>query len=86
MKPVIKEQDSTHYVSEADLIRFIEENSNYGWDQLCDTTRDKVFSEGKTYYSGKPTGKYYDEFTIEWVGAFFDAHPFMKKIMFVFDS
>lgn len=87
MKPVITENEATHYVDEADFIKFIEQNSDYNWDYLCDICRDEIFgSEGKVYYANKPALKYHTEFAVKWVGAFFDAHPFMSKIMIVFDD
>jgi len=87
MKPVISKEDATYYVDEAEFIKFVEQNSEYGWNKLCDICRDEVFNEeGKTYFTEKPTNEHHTEFAVEWIGAFYDAHPFMERIMFVFDS
>ena len=38
----------------------------------------------KTDFDGKLT--YYNEHQIEWVGAFFEAHPWITRMMIVFDD
>ena len=86
MKPVITQETAIYYVVEAEFIKFVEQNSDYGWDKLCDICQDEVFNEdGKTYFGEKPTAEHYTEFIVKWIGAFYDAHPFMKRIMFVFN-
>ena len=89
MKSVINVNEAIYYVSEADMVKFIEANSDYDWNQLCDLCRDsKMFGEdGKTYYVGKISkASHNTEFSVEWINNFYDAHPFMQRIMFVFDD
>jgi len=88
MKTFINEDDLIAYVSESDMIKFIEANSDYEWNQLCDLCGKEIFSEeGKVYYDGKIKKENWNtEFAVEWVNNFFDAHPFIKKLMFVFDD
>jgi hypothetical protein len=87
MISVIKREDAIYYVDEADFIAFVEKNSEYEWNNICDICRNEVFNEsGKTYFKKYPTGELSSEFTVTWVSAFFNAHPFMERIMFVFDD
>lgn len=88
MLPIITESNSVHYFSNSDLIKFIKNNSDYEWNELVEITSDVIFNdEGKTYYPEKLTKDLYkSDFQIEWVNNFFDAHPFVKKIMFCFDD
>jgi hypothetical protein len=69
MKPVIKENETIYYVDEADFIKFVEQNSDYDWNYLCEICRDDVFNEeGKTYFPVKPTIEHNSEFTTKWIG------------------
>ena len=39
MKSVLKQEDMAHYVSEFDIIRFIDQNSDMGWNPICKYVR-----------------------------------------------
>jgi len=90
MKAVLFEDEAIHYVDQSDFIRFVDSNSDYEWNWICDMViSERTFNEeGKTYYSEKPTEAdgCFSQFTIKWVGDFFDVHPFMKKIIFIFND
>lgn len=93
MIPVLTEEQPIHYVGESDMITFISKNSNMGWDKICDFVRDN----GICNSSGEPIlwskediidtkqHKHYNDAQIKWVTAFFEAHPWVKNIMIIFD-
>lgn len=87
--PIMTKEESVYYVDESDFIKFIEKNSDYEWNYLCDKCRSSgLFNEdGKTYYTGKVVKSGYNtEFATEWVNKFYDAHPWIKQMMIVFDD
>jgi hypothetical protein len=92
MKPVLKKEESIHYISDAEMIEFISENAPMDWNECCKFVRNNniVGSEGRVYWikshldNIKP-GNYSEE-QIKWVGAFFKAHPWIERMMIVFDN
>jgi hypothetical protein len=94
MKPVLKNIPS-YYISESELIEFIEINSNMNWNQVCYFVKENIFNEdGSTYYSFKSV--YSDNFLKDfhedciWIKHFFEAHDdflrFSDGVYFVFDE
>jgi len=91
-KPVLKQESPLHYVSDARMIEFIVQNSNMQWNPVCDFVR-KV---GICSDSGEPvlwekdeivnSPKAYTEEQVKWVGAFFEAHPWIERMMLTFDD
>lgn len=88
MKPVIENDNAIYYVSQSDMLKFIEENKNCERDVASRITREIFNNDSdKVYYDGKIEKKSWNsEPEVFWINNFFDAHPFMKKIMFVFDD
>ena len=92
MIPVITEENFIYYVDETDFLDFIVQNSDYeytssSYNKLCAICRDEVFNEsGKTYFTEKISSENYSEFAVNWINLFYDAHPFMQRIMFVFNN
>lgn len=93
LKPIIDQNNMIIYVSEADMIGFIEDNSNLNWNSICELARDEnIFNEeGRTCWTKATLESDYfknncSDFTKEWMLAFFEAHPFINKVMFVFDD
>ncbi len=92
MKPVLKEKETAYYVSEGDMIEFISENAPMDWNNCCSFVRDNNIcgNDGSIYWAkeiiknAKPED--YNEEQIKWVGAFFEAHPWIEKMMIVFDD
>jgi hypothetical protein len=91
MKPVIKEDSVKAYISDYDIIKFISENAPMDWNKCCDFVR----KHGITGDNGEPVYWYrsilknpkdYDPEAIKWIGAFYEAHPFIDKMMIVFDD
>lgn len=88
-KAVLKEKDRIDYVSDANMIRFIQANSDMEWNNICDYVRDEGIcgEEGRTLWYKKDvmneTGK---SEAYDWMRAFFFAHPWIEKVMFVFDD
>lgn len=89
MKPIIKENEAIHYVSQSDLMMFISKNEDgVDLNSIVDDANNNIFNyERNVYFHEKPVDvDSYNEYLVKWVGAFFDAHPFMNKIYFVFDD
>lgn len=86
----LKQEDIPHYVSDADMIRFISKNAPMDWNKCCDFVREHNIcgEEGPIYWTKdilvKP--ELYNEEQIKWIGAFFEAYPFIEKFMLVFDD
>ena len=94
MKPVIKQEEATYYVSDAELISFICENSDMSWNKICDYVREESISSnehGSTYWDREDVFEEgaeaeYNPNAIRWMREFFNAHPFMDRVMMVFDD
>ena len=92
MKPVLSEKEQTHYVDDGDLIRFISENAPMGWNKCCDFVREQGITSvdgNKVYWVKQDLLDYpehYNEEQMKWVSAFFEAHPWIEKMMVVFDD
>ena len=63
------------------------------WNKCCNFVRDyNIIGNGylrikwdKNCFVGK-NKKYYNEHQIKWITLFFDAHPWIERIMIVFDD
>lgn len=91
MKPVLKQEESTYYISESDIIRFISENAPMDWNKCCRFVRDKHITSGdgdKIYWTKQQLSKSksLNEEQIKWISAFFEAHPWIERMMIVFDD
>lgn len=85
-KNVIKQEDATYYVSVGVFQNFVIANSTLEEDTIDNESR-KVFGEYKDiFFNKKPSSNTTTKFGVEWIGKFMDAHPYMKRIMFVFDD
>lgn len=93
-KAVISQEEATYYVGDSDIVKFISENGSMPWNKTCKYVQenDIVSSEGdvvcwtRDHVFDENQAKYYNENAIYWMKEFFNAHPFMNKIMVVFDS
>jgi hypothetical protein len=92
MKQVLDKTQAIYYVDNADMIKFIKVNSDMEWNDVCDfvRNRDIVPSEdGPTFWVKSDlieTPEEFNEEQVYWVGAFFDAHPWIEQMMIVFDD
>jgi len=92
MKQVLDETQQIHYVDECDIIEFITINSNMEWNKCCDYIREHHISsvEGKSHWRKseliEENKDDYDPEAYYWILAFFEAHPWINKMMIVFDS
>jgi TPP-dependent 2-oxoacid decarboxylase len=92
MKPVLKQENSSHYISDGEMIKFIVENSDITWNKCCNFVRDNDIVGGeygnafwdKADFPLDPAE--YNEEQIKWIGGFFEAHPWIEKMMIVFDD
>lgn len=91
-EPVIKKEDSCYYVSESEIIEFINRNSNMSWNEICNYVRDNriVGQEGRIYWVRDnfygDGSRYYNEDQKKWIGGFFSTHPWIDRMMIVFDD
>ena len=91
MKPVINQKDAIYYVSDVDIIKFISTNMPMEWNDCCDYVRDNEITPdgGKVCWIKESIIKYPEKYNPEaakWIKAFFDAHPWMERMMVVFDN
>jgi hypothetical protein len=79
-----------HYFSTADMINFIVENSGMNWNKCCDYVRDTGIcgDEGRDLWDKDVlrNPKDYNEDVVKWVGAFFEAHPWVERFYLIFDD
>lgn len=88
MQSVINSENAVHYVSQSDMMIFVLLNSDFeDNDDFVDKCDNSIFKSERAWYNGKISkNEAYDDFAVEWVNKFFDAHPFIKKVCFVFDD
>lgn len=93
MKSTLKETEPIHYVSNADIINFINENSDMERYDICDFVNKNniVGEEGQVYWTREAIfdPKQSKNFNIEavyWLRNFFNVHPWIKNMMVVFDD
>jgi hypothetical protein len=91
MKPVLKESEQIYYVTEAEMVEFISKNAPMDWNDCCDFVRDNdiTSSDGNVIYWDKEDltdPEMYNPEQVKWIEAFFDAHPWITKMMIVFDN
>ena len=93
-KPVLKQEAPLHYVSDSDMIKFIEQNSDMKWNDICEFVRKVGICspEGEPVYWVKTDiederqAKYYNDDQVKWVKSFFEAHPWIERMMLIFDD
>lgn len=92
MKPILNQAEAIYYISTSDMIKFIEANSNMEWNNICDFVRKEgIASEesDRTYWVKDDLLRYSKEYNEEqkkWIGAFFEAHLWIERMMIVFDD
>ena len=93
MKATLTKEEMSYYVSDADMIGFIEENSDMEWNTVCDFVREQGITSdgyGPAYWEKEEmksaTIDEYNAEQIKWINAFFDAHPWIDRMMVVFDD
>jgi hypothetical protein len=89
--PVISEYKALYYVSESEFIKFIILNSDIEYFECREYIKKYhlVNAENKTLWYETDLILHPEEYNseqIKWIGLFFKAHPFMDKIMIVFDD
>ena len=92
MKPVMLEKDRIDYIDQSVMINFIKENSDMEWNDVCDFANHNIFfQERNSLYEksalyDKNAEKKFESEQLKWMRGFFEAHPFLKEVMFVFDD
>ena len=88
-EPVMSRENTTTFVSDADMIHFIERNSNMNWNQVCDyVIKYGITSETGIIYwdSDDLDDENLNKEQSKWIKGFFKAHPWIKRMMIVFDD
>ncbi len=88
--PQLKQSNAVHYVTESDMIQFIETNSDMHYNQVCDYIREVgVANEEseKTYWSSTDLAwvEQNQPEAHKWIKGFFDAHPWIINMMLIFE-
>jgi len=92
MKAVLDKSHLIYYVSSSDMIKFIRINSNMEHNDVCKFVRDKDICDGEfgnVFWEKKDLTELPEEFNEEqlyWVGAFFESHPWIERMMIVFND
>ena len=96
-KPVLEKETAIHYVSYTSMIRFIETNSDMSWNQATNFIEKYNIAgeEGESVYWERESMKrekdlsprsQYNEIQVTWINAFFEAHPWIERMVIVFDK
>lgn len=90
MKPILTKDRSIFFIDSADMIRFIEQNSDMTWNEVCDFIRNTDITQPDLYTTRWGREELQEDHVTneqrKWIGAFFEAHPWMDQIAIVFDS
>jgi len=92
MKPILDQTRQIHYVDSSDMIHFIATNSKMEWNNVCDFVKENNICNGEygpAFWEKEDLIKKSHEFNEEqvyWVSAFFEAHPWIERMMIVFDD
>jgi hypothetical protein len=90
MKPVLNKTGAIHYVDQSSLISFIRENSQMAWNDINNfVTREHIGADefGPAFWDKDDLTKTPDEFNehqLFWIGNFFEAHPWIERMVIVF--
>jgi hypothetical protein len=93
MVSIYKEEDCVHYVPYSALTKFISLSANIN-DNEAYRIKEEIdvldYDNGKVLYDRKDVFRendpFYSKDKYNWIRWFFEAHPFMNRIMFVFDD
>ncbi len=85
-KPVLDEKTIYYYVSSSDMIRFISNNKPMEWNKTINYVRNHYICniDENIAFWDEDILEYpenYNTEQVEWVTAFFKAHPFLKNRM-----
>ena len=89
---VVSKLSTPYYISDSDVIEFIQKNSDMEWNTACEFAREHsiISEDGSFIYWDKsdlteePTD--YNKEQQKWIGAFFKAHPWIGSMKVVFDD
>jgi hypothetical protein len=92
MKQVLVQTEPIHYVDSSKMIEFISINAPMVWNNCCDFVRYHDICNGEfgpAYWEkediiNSPEG--YNDEQVKWITAFFETHPWIERMMIVFDD
>jgi hypothetical protein len=91
MKQVLDKSQAIYYVDESDMVKFISINMPMARNKSYAFVREFITSEDAetVFYDKKditdnPNSYLPDQ--VQWIGAFFDTHPWIDRMMVVFDD
>lgn len=89
-KSVLDKNYTIHYVDSSTMIRFIRENSEMKDNDISKFVRDKGICDDDfgpaLWEKCSLNPEEYNEEQVYWIGAFFEAHPWIEKMMIVFNN
>lgn len=92
MKSVLDKSQAIYYVDSSEITKFICQNSEMEWNFVCNFVKKHNITDneyGKMFWDKNDLIMMPNQFNQEqlyWVGGFFEAHPWIEKMMIVFDS
>jgi len=92
MIQVLDQTQAIYYVDSSKMIKFIRDNSNMEHNKVCDFVRDYDICDGEfgpAYWDKSDLTNNANEFNaeqIKWVNAFFEVHPWIERMMIVFND
>ena len=86
MKQVLDKSQAIYYVDSSNMIKFIRENSTMKHNDISRFVREQDICNGEygpSFWDKSDLTERPEEFNEEqiyWVGAFFDAHPWIERM------
>lgn len=80
------------YVTHADFRKFVVENSDMEYNDVCDMVHDRIltvrqrFCRRFDYIDSSVHNWCKNDEEIKWMRAFYEAYPEFDEVMFVFDN
>lgn len=90
--PVLSEEHSIYYIDSSSIIKFISNNSDMDLNDVYRFVRKHQIcndEHGPTYWDRSCLINYpyeYDDEAVKWMTMFFDTHPWINRMMVVFDD
>jgi len=88
MKPVLKEGEQAHFIEIFELIQFIHINSNMDWNTAGDYIQEIALVNDDVEYTNWSrecaNNEHIGDEAQYWMLAFYEAHPWLDDINFIF--
>ena len=90
----LRKEEATHFVGSSNVLRFISTNLGISWNAAINFVYDNGICSydqnisfwNKAEMNSKSAEKNYNSEAVKWVRAWFEAHPWMNNVAFVYDK